>query len=146
MFTTDSATALIAIRRGSGEEAEVGELIAAIRDNVRRYRKADIVGDGRSYGVDYEEGLAAYLSGNREVGLALIDKGTEDGVFIPPNEAYLQAIYDDPGFAPILARQEDRQIRERERFLAIVCTDNPYEAVWQSAEGTCERFVEVGRN
>ena len=146
LFHTASAAALIAVRRDAGEEAKVGELVAAIRDNVRRYRKAGIVGDGRSFGADYEEGLASYLSGDREMGLALIDKGTEGGLFILPNEAYLQAIYDDPGFAPILARQKARQVREREKILAIVCTDNPYEAVWQPAEGTCERFAASGGN
>jgi hypothetical protein len=117
--------------------------VEAIRDNVRRYRKAGIVGDGRSFGADYEEGLALYLSGEREQGLALLEKGTEDGVFIPANEAYLQALYDDPGFASILARQEARVLRERKRVLTVVCTDNPYEAVWQPAEGTCELFTAV---
>jgi TolB-like protein/Tfp pilus assembly protein PilF len=146
LFTTASAAALIAIRRDAGEETTVGELIEAIRDNVSRYRKAGIVGDGRSYGVDYEEGLASYLSGDREMGLALLDKGTAGGVFIPPNEAYLQALYDDPDFAPILERQEARQVREREKFLAIVCTDNPYEAVWQPVAGTCEQFAATGGN
>ena len=141
VFGTATAAALIAIRRDAGEEANVGELIASIRDNVRRYREAGIVGDGRSYGVDFDEGLAAYLSGDRETGLALLAKGTEDGVFILPNEAYLQALYDDPGFAPILARQEARQGRERDKVLAIVCGENPYEAVWQPAEGTCEQFA-----
>jgi len=141
LFQTISAAALIAIRRDAGDEAKVGELVAAIRENVRRYREAGVVGDGRTFGVDYEEGLASYLSGDRDRGLALLDKGTEGGVYIPPNEAYLQALYDDPGFAPILARQEARQLRERNKVLAIVCSDNPYEAVWQPAEGTCERFV-----
>jgi TolB-like protein/DNA-binding winged helix-turn-helix (wHTH) protein len=144
LFTTASAAALIAIRRDAGEETGVSELVAAIKDNVRRYRKAGIVGDGRSYGVDYEEGLALYLSGDRVPGLALLNKGTADGVFISPNEAYLQSIYDDPGFAPILTRQKARQVRERQKVLAIVCTDNPYQAVWQPAEGTCERFAASG--
>ena len=85
--------------------------------------------------------LAAYLSGDRETGLALIDKGADGGVFIPQNEAYLQSLYGEPGFAPILARQKTRQAREREKVLAIVCADNPYEAVWQPAEGTCERYA-----
>ncbi len=146
LFHTASAAALIAIRRDAGEEAEVGELVTAIKDNVRRYKKAGIVGDGRSFGADYEEGLASYLSGDRERGLALLDKGTEAGVFIPPNEAYLQALYEDPGFAPMLARQQSRQARERDRFLVIVCTDNPYAAVWQPAEGTCDRFAAAGGN
>ena len=133
-FDATSAAALIVIRRDAGEEAKVGELIAAINDDVRRNREAGII-------VDYEEGLAAYLSGERESGLALIAKAVEDGFFILPNEAYLQVLYDDPGFAPIRESQEARQAREREKFLAVVCTDNPYADYWQPAEGTCERFA-----
>jgi hypothetical protein len=141
VFRVASAAALIAIRRDTGEDAAVGELVAAIRDNVRRYHEAGITRARPVESVDYEEGLAAYLAGERERGLALISKAVEDGFFIPQREAYLQALYDDPGFAPIRAKQEARQASERERFLAIVCTDNPYAAVWQSAEGTCERFA-----
>ena len=96
--------------------------------------------------ADYEEGLAEYLSGNRENGLALLDQATKDGVFIPPNDAYLQALYDDPGFAPIMARQEARQVREREKVLAVVCENNPYEAVWRPAEETCEKFFPGSMN
>jgi hypothetical protein len=66
--------------------------------------------------------------------------------FILPNEAYLQTIYDDPGFAPIIAGQKARQARERNRFLSIVCTNNPYADVWQPAEGTCERFAAEQKN
>ena len=145
-FRADNAAALIAIRRTAGEDAEVAELVAAIRDNVRRYREAGIIWSPRFSSADYEEGLAAYLAGERGKGLALIAKGVENGDFIPQREAYLQVLYDDPGFAPIRARQEARQTSERERFLAIVCTDNPYRAVWQPAEGTCERFATVGAN
>jgi len=144
VFWVDHAAALIAIRRAAGEVSEIDELLAAIRDNVRRYREAGITTAGNpALGgvVDYEEGLADFLSGERQSGLALIAKAAEDGSFILPNEAYLQTLYDDPGFAPIRAGQEARQTRERERFLAIVCTDNPYESVWQPAEGTCERFA-----
>ena len=142
------AAALITIRRDAGEEIGVGELIAAIRDNVRRYREADITRSvfGMSGDSDYEEGLAAYLAGEHERGLALIAKAVEDGFFILPWEAYLQELYDDPGFAPIRATQEARQVREREKFLDIVCKDNPYEAVWQPAEGTCEQFAAAQAN
>ena len=146
LFSGYSAAALIAIRRDAGEAAEVGELLAAIRDNVRRYREAGITRVGLNVGVDFEEGLAAYLSGEHEKGLALIAKSAQDGFFIWQSEAYLQALYDDPGFAPIRAMQEARQMRERERFLTIVCTDNPYVAVWQPAEGTCEQFAAAGGN
>jgi len=142
MFKFDEAAALIDIRRADGEEAKVGELIAAINDDVRRNREAGIIRARQCCNVDYEEGLAAYLAGERERGLALIAKGQEEGYFIPPNEAYLQTLYDDPGFAPIIVRQEARQVGERNRILSIVCTNNPYADVWQPAEGTCERFAE----
>jgi len=143
-FDEGSAAALIAIRRTTGEEAGVDEIVTALMDEVRRYHEAGIIRVDPYYGrpsVDYVEGLAAFLTGEREEGLALIAKAVEDGYLILPNEAYLQTLYDEPGFAPIRALQEARQTRERERFLAIVCTDNPYAAVWQPAEGTCERFA-----
>jgi TolB-like protein len=102
-FAAESTAALIAIRRDAGEEAKVGELVAAIRDNVRRYHDAGITARVNIFwNVNYEDGLAAYLSGERKKGLALIAKGAEDGFFIPPSEAYLQTLYDDPGFTPIL--------------------------------------------
>jgi len=145
-FDTTSAAALIVIRRDAGEEAKVGELVAAIRDNVRRYHEAGMTVAISFLSVDYDEGLAAYLSGESERGLALIAKGAEDGYFIRPNEAYLQALHNDPGFTPIRARQDARQVHERERFLAIVCTDNPYAAVWQPAAETCEPFAVAGGN
>ena len=149
VFDVDSAAALIAIRRTTGEEAGVDEIVTALMDEVRRYHEAGIIRVDPYYGwpsVDYVKGLAAFLTGEREEGLALIAKAVEDGHLILPNEAYLQTLYDDPGFAPIRASQEARQARERERFLAIVCTDNPYESVWQPEEGTCERFVASGAN
>jgi tetratricopeptide (TPR) repeat protein len=144
VFTIIDATALIAIRQDAGEAAGVEELLAAIKENVRRYRQAGIIRAEIHQSPDYEEGIYAYLSGEREKGLALIAKAAEDGFFIPPNEAYLQMLYDDPDFAPIMSGQQDRQSRERNRFLNIVCNDNPYAAVWQPAEGTCERFAAEG--
>ena len=137
LFRVDSALALIAIRRAAGEEDKVGELVDAILDNVRRYREAGIAGDDRSFGPDFEEGLALYFSGRREAGLALLDRGTAQGVIIAPNSAYLRPLYDDPGFARIIARQEQRQARERKLFLDVVCTGNPYATVWQPHESSC---------
>jgi hypothetical protein len=147
LFGIDSATALIAIRRDAGEKAEAGEQLAAIKDNVRRYREAGIIrANPYFYSADYEDGIAYYLSGESERGLALIAKGSEDGYFIRPKEAYLQALYDDPGFAHIRASREARQVRQREKFLAVVCTDNPYASFWQPAEETCVRYAAAGGN
>jgi hypothetical protein len=74
-------------------------------------------------------------------GLALIHKAVQQGHFIRLNDCVLQSVYEEPGFAPFLELQQARQKRERERFLTIVCHDNPYEAVWQPEEGTCEEFL-----
>jgi TolB-like protein/DNA-binding winged helix-turn-helix (wHTH) protein len=146
LFSYEMAAALIAARRDAGAEAEVGELVAALRDNVRRCHEAGITASTPSLSPDFEAGLADYLSGERERGLALIAKAAEEGYFILPNEAYLQTLYDDPGFAPILAGQKGRQARERQRFLDVVCNDTRYAEIWQPAEGTCERFAAAGGN
>jgi TolB-like protein len=147
-FSVYYAAALIAIRRDAGEGGEIGELMTAIRDNVRRYQEAGLGTDSLHFqqSIDYETGLADFLSGDRDQGLALIARAVEDGFFILPNEAYLQVLYNDPGFAPIRAMQVARQKRERNRFLAIVCNDNPYDAVWQPAGGTCEQFALASDN
>ena len=146
VFELTHAAALIAIRRDVGDETGVDEILTAIMDNVRRYREAGYTNGAWYLSPDFEEGVAAYLAGEREQGLVLIAKAADDGFFILPNEAYLQTLYDDPGFAPIIARQEARQARERNRFLSIVCTNNPYADVWQPAEGTCERFAAQQKN
>ena len=98
------------------------------------------------YSVDFEEGVADFLAGERGKGLELIARAAEDGFYIMPSEAYLQTLYDDPGFAPIMAGQEAQQARERDRFLLIVCNNNPYVDVWQPAEETCDRFAAEQRN
>jgi TolB-like protein/lipopolysaccharide biosynthesis regulator YciM len=146
-FGIGEAVALIACRRAIEEDAD--EIVVAIRDNVRRYREAGITRSDslhHTVSADYEEGLAEFLSSEREWGLALIAQAVNDGFFIPPNEAYLKPLYADADFTPIRKTQEARQERERSRFLAIVCNDNPYATVWQPAEGTCEQFAAAQAN
>lgn len=142
-FQITHAAALIAIRRTAGDEADIDEILVAISDNARRLRQAGItrvIPGAFPFDADAAEGVAAFLSGEREKGVTLIAKAANKGLFILPNEAYLQVFYDDPGIALIMAAQEARQVRERDKFLAVVCTDNPYAPAWQPAEGTCKRF------
>ena len=144
-FLPTSAAALIAIRREAGESNTVDELLAAMTDDVRRMREADIrvLGLGEFVPInsaDFEEGLVAYLGGNREIGIALLEKAVDDGFFVLPSEAYLQELYVDPLFAPIIAKQKARQARELRKFLSVVCVDNPYVRVWEPAETTCEKY------
>ena len=142
-FDFDSDVALIAIRRDAGEDLRVGELLSVIRKDVHHSREAGIIGGAdRFFSVNYQEGLAVFLAGEREQGLALISKGVDEGIFIPLKLAYLQTLYYDPGFAPIRVSQEARQAHERKKVLDIVCNDNPYAAVWQPQPETCEKAVE----
>ncbi len=133
LFRTIPAAALIAARRAADGKASVGELLDAVEDNIRRYRSAGITG-ARS---GFFEGLGTYLGGDHERGLALIAQAVDEGYFFLPNAAYLEGLYGDPGFAPIRAAQDARQAEERAEFLAVVCADNPYAAVWQPSEVAC---------
>ena len=147
MFSVHHASALIATLRSAGEEELADEVLASIREDVRRQHEAGMTEWCLPFQcVDYADGLVAFLSEDRESGLALLSRAAENGFVIYPNEAYLQVLYDDPGFAPILAGQQVRRKRERDKVLAIVCNDNPYAAVWQPEAGTCEQFADAGGN
>lgn len=137
----DCAIALIVIRHQAGEPAD--EILDAINDNVRRYREAGVVRiDLYRYwtNADFEEGLAAFYSGDQARGLDLIERAAKDAVFIPMGEAYLQELYDHPGFAPIRTMQERRQARERERILSEICPNAPY-ADWEPSPDSCKPFI-----
>jgi len=139
-----SALALIAMRQASGDKDNIDELAAAISDDEQRKREAGYDKWSLYVNLDYVDIVADYLTGERQNGLNLLATAVQDGAFILPNEAYLQMLHEDPNFAAIRARQKERQASERRKFLSVVCSDNPYEDVWQPAEGTCERFMAEG--
>jgi TolB-like protein/DNA-binding winged helix-turn-helix (wHTH) protein/Tfp pilus assembly protein PilF len=145
LFTRDgvpiiSAIALVAARRAADRDSDIRDVLSAMEDNIRRTREAGFTRTVRLLSVDFEEGFVAYISGDRERGLALIGKAAEDGYFIPPAEAYFDVLRDEPEFTDLLDKQAQRQARERARLLAIVCGDNPYASVWAPAVTTCESF------
>jgi hypothetical protein len=67
-------------------------------------------------------------------------RSVESGYFIPANQAYLQFLYDDPEFQKVLSKQRAHQTREREKFLTVVCSNNPYADVWQPTLESCQAF------
>jgi len=135
--------ALVAIRRAAGDEAGAKDLLVTLQERMAIYAEAGISDAGA---VAMNKGLAAFFDDDQERGLKLISKAVEEGHFILLNLVFLQSLYDHPDFTPILAKQEARQKRERDRFLTIVCNDNPYEDVWQPEMGTCEQFAAEGGN
>lgn len=141
----DIAAAVIAARLDADEGADISDVVGAILDNVRRAREAGMSLTRQFYSIDFDEGYAAYISGEREYGMQLIESAATEGFFIPPAEAYYAVLRDDPRFGKILEQQFARQQRERSRFLAVVCAANPYAGVWEPASGTCERFAAVSK-
>lgn len=136
------AIALIAARLD--DDAKINDLLSAMEDNIRRTREAGLTLTTDRLSVDFEEGFVAYVSGERDRSLELISRAAEDGYIIAPEDAYFDLFRDEPVFVEILEKQARRQARERARFLAVVCTNNPYVGVWEPAEGTCERFIAAG--
>ena len=137
----DCAVALFVIYRQAGEPADA--FLEAIRDNVHRYRESGVVRiDLYRYwtNADFEEGLAAFFSGDQTRGLELIELAANDAAFIPMGEAYMRELYDHPGFAPIRQLQEQRQMRERTRVLSEICPNAPY-ADWAPSPATCGQFM-----
>jgi TolB-like protein len=143
-FSATFAETLFAARKDAGDVDGAEQVIEALRENVRRYR------DGQGYrtdwvhSVDYQEGIAAYLSGDRYTGIALIAKAADEGFWITePASAFRETMYQEPEFQLILERQRIRQAREREKVLSVVCNDNPYANVWRPMEETCEKYAAV---
>jgi len=138
----EEAQALVASLRAVGDEDEARRVLAEQQYKLRQYREAGIVQSTWDASIDYFEGIVDYLAGDREKGLELMARGAMDGYWVRPPAAFQQALFQDPGFIPILERQRIRQARERRKLLAVVCHDNPYASVWQPAPETCQETRE----
>jgi len=132
------AEALVALRREADDEPGARLVIESLAANARRLREAGITMTSRIRSVDYHAGIAAWLSGDREKGLALIAKAVEDGFYIPPMAAFQEELFSEPRFGEILKVNQARQARERGLILDVVCNDNPYKDVWDPMPETCE--------
>jgi tetratricopeptide (TPR) repeat protein len=83
-------------------------------------------------------GYAHYLIGEKEKGLAALAKVVELGFYVPLFQAFLKELRSDPDFTPLLEKQHEKQSREREKFLAVMCgLDNPVPNFWRPSERAC---------
>ncbi|MEE8372038.1 MAG: tetratricopeptide repeat protein, partial [Sphingomonadales bacterium] len=127
-------------RRRAGDEA--GAMALLKRSMVESAKQRD-AGINIPY-LDLDRGAALYLMGQTNLGLRLIAKGASRGGKLVLFSVHLEPIYADPGFAPIRADFEARQIAERDKFLAAICNDgNPAPEVWTPAPETCEGYLEA---
>jgi TolB-like protein len=129
--------AIIATHRAAGDDAGAGEVLEYMFENVRRHREAGFVATFWEISVDYQEGIALYMAGERDAGLELIVKAASDGYWLSPPGKFQDAMYAEPEIVEVLEIQAGWAERERKRLLDIVCTDNPYASVWQPTEETC---------
>ena len=134
-------TAWIQAQLALNSDADVGVILDALGADVQRQRAAGFIGDGLYRSTDFDAALLALQSGKREQGFAFLDSAVDQGYFISTNLEFLGFIYDDAAFAPILAKQEVARTREREKFLSVVCVDNPYSDVWVPLPSTCSDHV-----
>jgi adenylate cyclase len=141
-FDRSQTAALIAMRRDAGEDT--ADLIAALRDDVRRYREAGMNRTTWRVSTDFYDGLIKFLAGNHNEGLELMNKAVKDGYLfslaVAPT-AFMNKLFEHPGFVSIRAIQEARRVRERAKILDIVCKDNSYASVWQPVEETCHDYL-----
>ena len=136
-FTEYHALALQTARFAVGGETDSSDLIEAMDQYVSRRAEAGIVGGNLSWDVSFQAGVLKWLEGKYDEAITLIREAVERGYIVYPNEAYLQDLYDHPGFAEILEIQRQRQESERGKFLSVVCKDNPYAELWSPPEGSC---------
>ena len=88
-----------------------------------------------------EEGLILYLSGREEEGLKLIRQSAARGYVEPFDFKQFPALYSDPRLAEIREMMAATRARERDKFLAVACNDNPAAEVWTPLEETCQGYV-----
>ena len=138
LFSAQFAETLFSARLRAGDTQGAAQVIDELRANVRRMRDAGITVTERDQSVDYQEGLAMYLAGDRVEGLQIIARAVDDGLWVVPMYPFQEARFRDPAFAAILAVNKSREDRERARLLDVVCNDNPYANVWQPMPETCE--------
>ena len=129
------STSQIAARVAVGD-MEGARLLAQLLDEDLDTRRAAGIDVAPGY---LNEGYAHYLIGEKDAGLAALAKVVELGFYVPVFQAYLKELRSDPGFAPLLAKQQAKQSVEREKFLAVMCgLDNPVPNFWRPSERACE--------
>ena len=129
------STSQIAARVAVGDMEGARLLVQLLDEDIDTKRTAGI-----DVAPDYlGEGYAHYLIGNKERGLAALEKTVRLGFYIPTFQAYLEELRNDPAFAPLLATQQEKQNVQQERFLTIMCgPENPVPDFWQPSKTACD--------
>ena len=132
------AECFVAVLRATGDEEQADQVIAELLANARQYRDAGIEATLWEESVDYQEGVALYMSGEQRRGAKLIAKAVHDGYWLPPPGKFQEAMYEEADIQKALQIQADRAARERKRLLDVVCDKNPFRSIWRPMPETCK--------
>jgi TolB-like protein len=130
----------IAARVATGDMEGAWELVRILDEEVERKRDAGIDVAPDYLGVGY----AHYVVGDKETGLAALEKTVGLGFYVPVFQSFLEELVRDPAFAPLLAAQQEKQRVQQERFLTIMCgPDNPVPHFWRPSDAACNSLSEL---
>jgi TolB-like protein len=133
-FDIYDIAALIAARKAGQTESGTDNLVAAISSELAQQKAAGRI----SFNVDLSEGFAAWYAGDQDGAVSALLSAVKKGLYLPLDRDYLKDLYALPGFEVVREAQIANVERDRTKFLAVVCGDNPYADVWQPLEGSCE--------
>ncbi len=132
LFSPFHAMSLTAARRAAG--ADTREVVEAMEEHNRRLDEVGMNGGG----AVGDRAAALWLSGERDAAIELLAQSIEKGGMLFPNRADWSEVYAHPGYEAVQQRFLEHQARERDDFLASVCTDNPWSEVWTPLPSTCQ--------
>jgi tetratricopeptide (TPR) repeat protein len=135
----EPTTTWIAAKVAVGNMEDARELVRQLDERIEQRRRGGIDVAPDYLGLGY----AHYLIGNRERGLAELERTVRLGFYVPTFQAYLEELRNDPEFAPLLAAQRQKQKEQQEIFLTIMCgPDNPIPDFWKPSDAACDSLSE----
>lgn len=137
-FAMDAAP-LVHLLGLAGETAKVEEVSTTQERRTATLRAAGLT----DFVTDFDEGMMAIYRGDIARGVALVRRAVEKGYIVPPNWAFYDQLYAQPGYAVIAEIQAAHQARERQILLSALCAaDSPYAPILTLPEALC--FVADG--
>jgi len=88
------------------------------------------------------EAVMAALHNDRNAAIAGLQRATAKGLTDPVllDEPLFSALADEPAIRIIRETLTTRNTENREKALALICTNNPVPDDWRPLEATCEGF------
>jgi hypothetical protein len=97
------------------------------------------------YSTDYLEGIVRYLEGDHEAATDLLSRVADSAFDMPPMSPFQAERFEDPRYASIYEREQQREARERAKVLEVTCGEGFEHPVWTPMPATCEKYGPASR-